>query len=406
MGVAMAICGLLAFVLSLALTATLVRLGRRAKLLDTPGASGHEKLLVHPTPNIGGIAIVLGVLVPMVAVLVGVRFLSSDLLERFGLGAVVEHLPGMMDRTPMGLALVGCLLALHVVGLIDDRRALSWWPKLGVQVLAAVVMVVMFPELRLLQMVEPWVGGAWLSMMLAVLWFVVIANAMNFLDNMDGLCGGVAAVASALFLLAAWLSEQWFVAAMLALLLGALLGFLAFNFPWPSRSSPPGRARIFMGDGGSLVVGFLLAFLTVRTTYFDSEGVADTDSLDPLAASISEGAEWQGWWAVLAPLCVLAVPLYDLVSVSLVRISQGKSPLVGDQQHFSHRLRKRGLTGRQTLLVVYACTAITGIAGVLLTQIDTPVAALVGVQVLLVLVMLGLWEFGSSAKNGAKPEGA
>jgi UDP-GlcNAc:undecaprenyl-phosphate GlcNAc-1-phosphate transferase len=92
------------------------------------------------------------------------------------------------------------------------------------------------------------------------------------------------------------------------------------------------------------------------------------------------------------------------VSVSALRISQGKSPLVGDQQHFSHRLRRRGLTVRQTLAVVYACTAITGIAGVLLTQLRSPVAWLVGVQVALVLLVLGVWELGSTRANGANAE--
>lgn len=380
-------CLLVSFAIACAATAALVQLGRKANLLDTPGSAGHEKLRVYPTPNIGGVALVLAIILPMLAALLGANLMEPGLIERLGLPAAAEHLPGVAERTPMALTLIACLLALHIVGVIDDRKALSWWPKLSVQTLAASVLVFLFPELRLLQMIEPWGSGQWLSITLTILWFVVISNAMNFMDNMDGLSAGVAAVASAFFLIAAWLSGQWFVAAMLALLIGALLGFLVFNFPWPSKRNPPGKAKIFMGDGGSLIVGFLLAFLTVRTTFFDSE------------AASRAGAGLTGWWAVLAPLCVLALPLYDLVSVSLVRISQGKSPLVGDQQHFSHRLRRRGLTVRQTLAVVYACTAITGIAGVLLTQISTPVAALVGVQVTLVLTVLAVWEFGSSARN-------
>src|SRR5690606_21905185 len=103
---------------------------------------------------------------------------------------------------------------------------------------------------------------------------------------------------AALFLVAALLNAQWLIAAMLALLIGSLAAFLCFNFP---------PASIFMGDGGSLVVGFLLAFLTIRTTYFGH----DPDT---------------GWYGVFMPLVVLAIPLYDLVSVTLIRLRQGKSP--------------------------------------------------------------------------------
>ncbi len=138
------------------------------------------------------------------------------------------------------------------------------------------------------------------------------------MDNMDGLSAGTALVASACFLASTLLNhhhEQWFVAAVLALLVGACGGFLVFNAP------RPGGARIFMGDGGSLVLGFLLAFLTIRTTYIPAPALA--------APSQAPSA----WYAVFMPLCVLAVPIYDLVSVSLIRLSRGRSPMVGDLNH-------------------------------------------------------------------------
>src|SRR4029079_11274686 len=114
--------------------------------------------------------------------------------------------------------------------------------------------------------------------------------------------------------------QQWFVAATLSILLGSLLGLLIWNFP---------PASIFMGDSGSLVIGFVLGVLTIRTTF------------------LARGADFRaGWYGVLAPLIVMALPLYDLVVVSMIRLSRGKSPFVGDTNHFSHRLVARGMSRR------------------------------------------------------------
>ena len=139
-----------------------------------------------------------------------------------------------------------------------------------------------------------------------------------------------------------------------------------------------------MGDGGSLVIGFILAITTVRTTYIPE------DATGPMSGN---------WYALLMPIAVLAVPLYDFVSVTLIRISQGKSPFVGDLQHFSHRLRDRGLGNRGTILVIYALTACSGIAGILLTRANTWEAALLGLQVLLVLGAIALFEYRSPANR-------
>jgi UDP-GlcNAc:undecaprenyl-phosphate GlcNAc-1-phosphate transferase len=202
---------------------------------------------------------------------------------------------------------------------------------------------------------------------LTILWIVAISNAFNFLDNMDGLSAGVAAVCTTAFLITAIIIQQWFVAATLALLLGALLGFLFWNFP---------PARIFMGDGGSLVIGFVLGVLTVRTTY------------------LLPGEDFAaGWYSVFAPLIVLAVPLYDLIVVSIIRISRGKSPFVGDTNHFSHRLVARGMSRRTAVLTLYLLTAATSVAAILLPYVTTTFAAmLIFAQTLLVLGVVALLE--------------
>jgi UDP-GlcNAc:undecaprenyl-phosphate GlcNAc-1-phosphate transferase len=382
-----------ATILSAALTLGCRTIGRRALLHDSQGSKGHIKQHIRRVPNIGGVAIFATIAALMLAGL-GIAARNADpaapCLVRENLPSIAEHMQGMRDRTPMALTLLACLLALHITGLIDDRRALPPVPKLLLIAAASAAMVIGF-DCRLFSFLDAYAAGPWLSWALTVLWFIAVTNAMNFMDNMDGLAAGVAVTASAFFLAAALTHGQWFIALTLAVLIGALLGFLVFNFPWPlpnapNGSRPGGGATIFMGDAGSLVIGFLLAFLTVRTTYIDQPQSNGTSG---------------GWYAVFMPLCVLAVPLYDLASVCIIRISQGKSPLVGDQQHFSHRLRSRGLTVRQTLAVIYGCTAITGIAGTLLAAANAWQAILLGVQTLTVLALLGIYEHASTRSRGS-----
>jgi UDP-GlcNAc:undecaprenyl-phosphate GlcNAc-1-phosphate transferase len=354
-----------ALALSLPLTWVCRSAAGRLGQLDQPG---HRKIHDRPIPVTGGIAIFWATAVPMLAALAAAWWLPTSLWESLA-PAAVEHLPGVRQQTGMGLTLVGCLAGLHLVGVIDDRASLGPFLKLFVQIIAAAALAVFF-DVRLLTLL----GGP-VSIVVTVFWFVTITNAFNFLDNMDGLSGGVATICSAILLACALLSGQWFIAAVAALLIGALLGFLWFNFP---------PASIFMGDGGSLVVGFLVAFCAVRVTY---------TNLDASAAH---------WWAVLTPLVVLAIPLYDLTSVTLIRISQGRSPFVGDTQHFSHRLVQRGLTRPAAVIVIYACTLATGLSGVLLTQVAHAwQAALIAGQTLAVLVLLALLERGTNQRGAA-----
>ena len=359
-----------AFVLGTRMTWLVRRAGRRARLLDSHGTKGHSKTELRLVPNIGGIAIFWSIALPMGAAM-ALAWLDGNVVERFAfLSPASIHLEGVRDQTPMGVGLLACLAALHVLGLVDDRRAVRAWVKLLVMVGVAAVMVIGF-DVRLLEFLDGPMGGRWASVVVTILWLVAITNALNFLDNMDGIAAGVGLVSGGCFLTAAMLNGQWFVGGTLGVMVGALAGFLVFNRP---------RASIFMGDGGSLVVGFLLAFLTVRTTYRTGEG-------DP-------------WHAIFMPLCVLAVPLYDLVTVTAIRLSQGRSPLVGDQQHFTHRLRMRGLSDWQVLGVICGLTGINGLSGIILTQVRGWPAALVGAQVVLTLAVLAFYEHGGAGTRG------
>lgn len=365
-----------AFLIAAPVTALVRWLGTRLGTLDGAGVAGQVKAAVRRVPNTGGVAIFAAIAGPMALLLAAAN--TPSLSDWLGSAdpAISAHMPGLASQTGAGAAFLAGLLVLHAVGLVDDRRPLGPWLKLAVMAAVAAA-VVLASDSRLLTLLDNRVPGGWaLSVLLTVLWIIVVTNAFNFMDNMDGLSAGVAAIASSCFLGAALMHErpQWFVAGSLALVVGACLGFLVFNFPRRERG-----ATIFMGDGGSLVLGFTLAFLTVRTTYLHSAG--DIGPAGPSA-----------WYAVLMPVVILAVPLYDFVSVCVIRIAQGRSPFVGDLQHLSHRIERHGLSRRASVLVIYGLTAITAIGGVHLPSAAPWQARLIALQTLVVLCTLAVYE--------------
>jgi UDP-GlcNAc:undecaprenyl-phosphate GlcNAc-1-phosphate transferase len=259
------------------------------------------------------------------------------------------------------------VFALFVLGLWDDIKRLGPFFKLAVQFAVAIVAAA-FADIR----VEFFIENRIITSLFSAFWIVLIVNAFNFLDNMDGLSAGVAAIAGSILFTAAAMSGQVFVGGLAIVFVGALLGFLVFNFP---------PAKIFMGDAGSMVVGFFVAMLTLRTTYYH----------EALSGR---------WYPVLMPLVVMAVPLYDFLSVTILRISQGRSPFVGDTQHFSHRLRKRGLSDTQTVLTLYLATLCTGLGAIFLYQVNLAGAILIFVQTVMVLSIIAILE--TTASNERK----
>jgi UDP-GlcNAc:undecaprenyl-phosphate GlcNAc-1-phosphate transferase len=354
---------LIGFALSAPSTGLLSRLGLRVGALDTPGAKGHLKEL-RKVPNIGGIAIFWSTVAPLAAALAALAVFPDEVVAW---APAVEPYLGRARETQgdWAVILVGAF-ALHVMGLYDDRRALSAWPKLFLQ-LAVAFGTTIFSDVRLLHtLLAPYPGGEIASILITVAWIVVIVNAVNFIDNMDGLAAGIGAVAALCFMVATILNGQWFIASALALLAGSLGGFLVWNIP---------PARIFMGDGGSLFVGYILACLAARTTFVD--------------AAHPDFALGTAWYGVFMPLLVLAVPLYDGVYVTVWRLRRRKSPFVGGNEHISHRLVQLGLSKRRAVVVLWLLTAVTAMSGIGLGLMRPWQAALVGAQLLgIFLVML------------------
>jgi UDP-GlcNAc:undecaprenyl-phosphate GlcNAc-1-phosphate transferase len=350
---------LLSFVLSWSITLLVRRFAPRFNFVDKPGG---RKMHANPKPLGGGIAIFLAVASPLLAVLI---LLHTPMFGEHSGRYNPALVRGAILRSPQAAGLLCAMLAMHLLGLFDDRKAMGPYSKLFIQLFIICALVIAC-NIRLLTVLDHYGMGRFPSWLISILWIGAITNAFNFLDNMDGLSAGVAAVCTTAFFFAAMSIQQWFVAATLALLLGALLGFLCFNF------SP---ASIFMGDSGSLLIGLLLGVLTTLTTYI------------PNGEPFSEG-----WYSVFAPAIVLAVPLYDLIVVSAIRIWRGKSPFVGDTNHFSHRLVARGMSKRTAVLCLYLITASTSVAAILLPHVSPQFAPLIFVQTILILGVVALLE--------------
>lgn len=346
------------FVVGFAMTLLVRRIAPKLGFLDKPG---HRKIHAAPKPLGGGVAIFLALALPILGGLGVVHIVTPERAAAL-FGSIADYWTGIRQQTPLALKFLGAVAAMHLLGLADDRRALGPYVKLFAQ-FSIVAGLVLWTDLRVLTALGPAV-----SAILTVLWIVGITNAFNFLDNMDGLSAGVGAVCSAAFLAAtlAMPDPQWFVAAVLALLIGALVGFLCFNFA---------PASIFMGDSGSLLIGLVLGVLTVRTQYLRPD------------VDLS-----RGWYAVFAPVIVLALPLYDLLVVSAIRLKRRRSPFVGDTNHFSHRLVARGMSRRTAVLCIWLITAATSLGAVLLPHVPPGLAVLIFAQTMLVLAVVMLLE--------------
>jgi UDP-GlcNAc:undecaprenyl-phosphate/decaprenyl-phosphate GlcNAc-1-phosphate transferase len=344
------------FLASALLTVMSKRLALRLGLVAHPQADRYHRQVI---PLGGGIGIFLTLALAMLAAILvskcaAVYGPANAFAARIGIKPddFLAHLKELAT-------LLLCTAALFAMGLWDDKRRTGPFLKLVVQLLVAFC-AAFFADIR----IELFIENRLLTSLLSAVWIALLMNVFNFLDNMDGASAGIAAIVSSVLFIAAASSGQILVSGLALILVGTLLGFLLFNFP---------PAKIFMGDAGSLVIGFFVAVLSLRTTYYHQ-------------------AHSGAWYPVLLPLVALAVPLYDFVSVTCLRISQGKSPLVGDTQHFSHRLQRHGLTDTQTVLTLYLATLCTGLGATFLYQVNQVGAILIFLQTLMILLIIAIFE--------------
>lgn len=346
------------FVLSAVLTHLVRKLAVRWNVLDHPG---ERKMQSEPVPLLGGVAIALtfyivilgNLLVLVPAQRLNVEWLQANVLSFLGTGQIaIWKLAGVFFGS----------IVIVTVGVIDDLYALRPEKKLIGQIVAALVLVscgIRFDFLNDVIGAHPIISSA-----VTMVWIIMMTNALNFLDNMDGLCAGVSAIAALAFFACVLPSQQTFVCVLLMVFVGAVSGFLYHNF------SP---ARIFMGDAGAMFCGYILATVAVLGTFYKAGAVPSRTAL-------------------AAPLLALSVPIFDTVSVVYIRWRRGESIMKGDKRHFSHRLVEVGMTPRQAVEFIYLVGLVTGLGAALLPHVDFTGTLIVlaqglGVYLLIVLLM-------------------
>ena len=303
----------IAFVISFVMTPIVKSFAVKIGAMDVP--TEKRRVHDHPIPRMGGLAIFIGFLLSVV--------LFTD---------ITEQIRGI---------LIGSIIIVVVVGAIDDIISLKATVKLAGQLLAAIVAVchgvlieffvnpIVFGE-------TAYIGLELLSIPVTILWIVGVTNAVNLIDGLDGLACGVSSIASLTMFVVALLVSEGNVALILAALMGSCLGFLPYNF---------NPAKIFMGDTGSQLLGFVLA-----------------------TASAIGMFKFYAVVTFLVPLLALAVPLVDTVFAFCRRILRGQSPFHPDRGHFHHRLIDMGLSQKQAVAVLYSISALLGLCSVVIVS--------------------------------------
>ena len=312
---------LLSAVTSYALTPLVARVARRKQWIDTPDAS--RSIHTQPIPRIGGVAIVGAFLVGLIYFALVPYVLPEEIANSI--------------RIPSPLVITGALI-MAVVGLYDDIRPMHFLAKLAFQFGVAVLMIsggFVIPEVF-----NPFTDGAfilprWFAIALTVAWIVGAINAINLLDGMDGLASGVCVIVFGSLTAAYMVMGDWTNSAWVAVIVGALFGFLRYNF---------NPAQIFMGDSGSMFLGFLVAAYSLH-------GASRANSL----------------LALLIPIIAMGLPVMDTGLAIIRRFIERRPIFHPDKDHIHHRIvRKLGLSHRNTVLVLYTISIGFGIAAFLL----------------------------------------
>jgi len=277
-----------------------------------------------------------------------------------------------IDRQLQGI-LLGCVIIV-ATGALDDLISLNAWVKLFLQILAAVVAVLHGVEISVLANPVLWsakeyviLGG--LSIPITILWIVGITNSVNLIDGLDGLAVGVSTISSLTMLVIALVVSDSTVVIVLAALVGACVGFMPYNL---------NPAKIFMGDTGSLLLGYVLATMSIL-------------GLFKFYAVVS--------FAV--PLLAIAVPLFDTVFAFCRRLLKGQSPMHADRGHFHHRLIDMGLSQKQAVAVLYSISAILGLAAVVITT-SGEIKALILILGFCLCAILWAFVYGKLHHKGAQ----
>lgn len=312
LGLKLIVSIVLAFVISFAMTPIVKTFAIKVGAIDVP--KDNRRMHKHPIPRMGGLAIFIGFLLTVV--------LFADLTQQI-----------------QGI-LIGAII-IAALGAVDDIVALNAWVKLFGQILAAGVAVYNGVVIHLFTNPIFFSGNEFillegLSIPITILWIVGVTNAVNLIDGLDGLACGVSTIASLTMFVVALLVSESNVAVVLAALMGACLGFLPYNM---------NPAKIFMGDTGALLLGFVLATVSALGMF-----------------------KFYAVVTFLVPLLALALPLLDTIFAIVRRVLKGQSPFAPDRGHFHHRLVDMGLNQKQAVAIMYAISAMLGLCAVVVVS--------------------------------------
>jgi len=335
---------ILAFVIALGIallvTPGVIWFARKTGALDAPN---QRKVHKKPIPRIGGIGIWLAF---MIAITIAAGY---------------TDVPDEQEFELLGLMFSGTLIVL--IGVIDDYKDLPAKVKLLGQIIAATVLVVGF-DVRIDFVTDPfgdYIFLEYLAVPLTIFWVVGITNTVNLIDGLDGLAAGVASIASVTICLVALQQGDLFIATLTACLAGSAVGFLYYNF---------NPAKIFMGDSGSMFLGFMLSGISVIGAVKSATTIA-----------------------LIVPILALGLPIMD-TTFAIVRRYRGGVPIFKpDKGHLHHRLLDMGFTQRQAVLLMYVISALLGLSAVALTEVSSQIAVLI-VCVVLAVVLFGAKKIG------------
>jgi len=305
------------------LTPLLIRLAHRNRWYDE---QNHRKIHTEDTPRIGGVGIYFGFLISaIVAIYLGTLTITeSPMGQAATFGELLVHF----------LPLFGGMTLIYVLGLVDDFRDLRAVMKLFIQIAAAAIVTIGPFRVDRLTMPFIWyqVELGLFSFPVTILWIVAISNALNFIDGVDGLAGGTAAISTLFFGAIALLTGQPVVALVAIGLFGTIMGFLIYN-------APP--ARIFMGDSGSYVLGFILGVF-------------------PLLLADATGTSLN----LIPAITILAIPVLDMTTSVVRRLGRGKHPFSADREHLHHKMMDLGFGTWRILATTYSIAILLGLTGV------------------------------------------
>jgi UDP-GlcNAc:undecaprenyl-phosphate GlcNAc-1-phosphate transferase len=315
----------------------ILRLSRKHRLYP---AIRERDVHTRPTPRLGGIAMFFGV---MVALLIA---------------SAIPFFRVVFANPSAVLAIAGAAFLIVLVGVADDIWDLDWTIKLAAQLLVAALVAWQGVQILSLPIGGLTVGSPYMSLAITILTIVLVMNAVNFIDGLDGLVAGVSLIANGVFLIYSYLlaretspSNYFNLASLLAaVLVGACAGFLPFNWH---------RARLFMGDAGSMLVGLLMA----------TSAIAVTGQIDP--SSLARSELLPAFLPVVLPFAILLLPIADFTLAVLRRVSAGKSPFTADRKHLHHRLLDMGHSHLHAVLILYSWTATVSV-GMLLFFVIKP----------------------------------